>query len=70
MNTLRLIGKELIGMFVGDNKLALYVLAVVALAVLCATVLHLNALAAGALLLLGCLAVLVESVLRAARKGG
>ena len=65
MSMLSLIARELLGMFVGDNKLALYILAVVALAALCATVLHLNALAAGALLLLGCLAVLVESVLRA-----
>ena len=70
MRTLTLIARELLGMFVGDNKLALYVLAVVAVAALSALALHLNALAAGALLLLGCLAVLVESVLRAARKGG
>ena len=70
MRTLTLVARELLGMFVGDNKLALYILAVVALAALCATVLHLDARAAGALLLLGCLAVLLESVLRAARKGG
>jgi hypothetical protein len=67
MNTLALIGKELLGMFVGDNKLALYVLAVVALAAVCAFALHAGALATGAVLALGCAAVLVESVLRAGR---
>ena len=70
MRTLTLIARELLGMFVGDNKLALYVLAVVAVAALSALALPPGELAAGALLLLGCLAVLVESVLRAARKGG
>jgi hypothetical protein len=67
MNVLRLIGKELIGMFVGDNKLALYVLAVVALAAVCAQVLNTSGLVTGMMLALGCAAVLIESVLRAAR---
>ena len=66
MKTLKLIGAELLGMFVGDNKLALFVLAVVALAALCAQI----PLVAGVVLLLGCLGVLTESVLRAARKCG
>ena len=68
MNTLRLIGKELIGMFVGDNKLALYVLAIVALAAVCALALHASELVTGAVLVSGCAGVLAESVLRAARR--
>ena len=67
MNTLALIGKELWGMFVGDNKLALYVLAVVVLAALSALGLHASGLVTGAVLVIGCAGVLVESVLRAGR---
>ena len=67
MNVLRLFGKELLGMFVGDNKLALFVLAVVALAAVCALALHANGLITGAVLALGCAGVLIESVLRAGR---
>ena len=67
MTTLKLIGHELWGMFVGDNKLAIYVLVVVALAAASAFILQAGGAVTGAILVLGCTAVLVESVLRAGR---
>ena len=68
MTTLALIGQELLGMFVGDNKLALYVLAVVALAATLAFGLGASGAVIGAMLTLGCAGVLAESVLRAGRR--
>ena len=68
MTTLALIGKELLGMFVGDNRLALYVLAVVALAAALAFGLGAGGAWTGAVLTLGCVGVLAESVLRAGRR--
>ena len=68
MTTLALIGKELLGMFVGDNRLALYVLAVVAMAAALAFGLSASGALTGAVLTLGCAGVLAESVLRAGRR--
>lgn len=67
MNLLALIGKELLGLFVSDNKLALYALAVVAAAAVCAFGLNADAMVTGSLLALGSGGVLAESVLRAGR---
>ena len=67
MNTLRLILKELMGMFIDDGSLALLALVLVALITVAVEFLALPPLAGGVLLLLGCLAILAESVRRAAR---
>jgi hypothetical protein len=66
MNALAAIWHELVGLFIEDGSLALAILGVVAAAVIAAA---LGAkLAAGLLLLVGCLVVLAENVLRARRK--
>ena len=66
MSALAGIWHELVGLFIEDGSLALAILGVVAAAVIVAA---LGAtLAAGLLLLVGCLAVLAENVLRARRK--
>jgi uncharacterized membrane protein YdjX (TVP38/TMEM64 family) len=63
-NTLR----ELAGLFVDDGALALAIIAVVVLAGMAATLIPDAPLAAGAILLFGCLAALLSSVARAARR--
>lgn len=68
MNIFSLIIRELIGMFVDDEFLAMAVLAVVALAAVGAFVLAASQLVVGGILLLGCVFVLVSSILRASRK--
>ncbi len=68
MNILRIAVKELIGMFIDDGALALFSLLLV-LAVGLAVETALIAPAAGAVLLMvGCLVILAESVMRAARR--
>jgi hypothetical protein len=67
MKVVYLIVKEIVGMFIDDGSLAL--LAVILIAAVSAAV-KLTAmppLLGGVLLLIGCLAILVESVRRAAR---
>jgi hypothetical protein len=54
--------RELTGLFIDDGMLALALVAVVALAALVAWAVPASPLAAGALLLLGCLAALIASV--------
>jgi hypothetical protein len=66
MNALAGIWHELVGLFIEDGSLALAILGVVAAAVIVAA--FGATLAAGLLLLVGCLAVLAENVLRARRK--
>lgn len=68
MNVIRLIAKEFLGMFVDDGSLALLALLLVAIIAAAVKVLALPPLLGGALLLVGCLAILVESVRRAARE--
>ena len=66
MTVLKEIVAEVIGMFVGDARLSLAILAVVGMAaalIACG----LDRLGAGGLLLAGCLFILVESVRRGAR---
>jgi hypothetical protein len=66
MNVLIAVLRELIGLFVDDGSLALMILAVVILAGVFVTLAPDLQLAAGAVLLFGCLGVLVANVARAA----
>ena len=68
MNALRAVFRELAGLFVDDGSLALEILTVVVLAALCAALIPEVPLAAGGILLLGCLGVLFANVARAARR--
>jgi hypothetical protein len=67
MSVLIAVLRELFGLFVDDGSLALMILAVVLLAGLVATFMPDLQLAAGAMLLFGCLGVLLANVTRAAR---
>ncbi|RWH74715.1 hypothetical protein [Mesorhizobium sp.] len=64
---IRLVFKELVGMFVDDGNLALLALILIALVTAAVKVLGLPPLVGGFLLLGGCLAILLESTRRAAR---
>ena len=66
MNPLRLFGKEIIGLFLDDEFLAIAVLILVSAVAALVKALNLLPLAAGFLLLLGCVTILLISVLRAA----
>jgi hypothetical protein len=68
MSALGAVFRELLGLFVDDGALALEILAVVMLAAISAALISDAPLAAGAILLLGCLGVLSASVARAARR--
>ncbi|OHV89944.1 hypothetical protein [Mesorhizobium sp. ORS 3428] len=67
MNVVRLALKELVGMFVDDGSLALLALILIALIAGAVKLLALPPLIGGMLLLVGCLAILLESTRRAAR---
>ncbi len=66
MTLLQLIVAELIGLFIDDGFLAVVILLIVAVAAVCAWLIH-TPLLAGAVLILGCVGVLVASALRARR---
>ena len=68
MNVLIAVLRELIGLFVDDGSLALMILVVVMLAGILATLMPDLPLVAGAMLLFGCLCVLLANVARAARR--
>ena len=68
MNALGAVLHELLGLFVDDGALALAILAVVLLAAISVALAPNAPLAAGVILLLGCLGVLSASVARAARR--
>jgi hypothetical protein len=68
MSTLVAVLRELAGLFVDDGSLALEILAVVLLAGTSATLIPDVPLAAGGILLLGCLGVLFTNVTRAGRR--
>ena len=68
MNALRAVFRELLGLFVDDGSLALAILAVVMLAAISVALIPDAPLAAGAILLLGCLGTLSANVARAARR--
>ena len=62
MNMLGAVFRELVGLFVDDGALALEIIAVVALAAISASLVPEIPLAAGAILLFGCLGVLFTNV--------
>jgi hypothetical protein len=68
MNAPRAVFRELLGLFVDDGSLALAIVAVVVLAAISVALIPDAPLAAGAILLLGCLGVLSANVARAARR--
>ena len=68
MNTVRLIIKELVGLFIDDGSLALFALVLIFAVAAAVKLVGLPPLAGGILLLMGCLAILTESVHRAARR--
>jgi hypothetical protein len=68
MNVLLAVGRELLGLFVDDGALALEILGVVVVAAIAAALVPDLPLATGAILLLGCVGVLLTSVARAARR--
>ncbi|TPN83632.1 hypothetical protein FJ987_19210 [Mesorhizobium sp. CU2] len=67
MTIVRIIIKELGGMFVDDGSLALLALILIALVAAAVKLLALPPLIGGLLLLAGCLAILLDSVRRGAR---
>lgn len=69
MTVLRLIFNEFIGLFIDDEQLALSILAVVAGCWLIVRYVHDHSITIGLLLTLGCLGVLMASVVKGARKG-
>jgi hypothetical protein len=68
MKTLLAILREVAGLFVDDGSLAFAILAVVAVAAFLAFVLKASALTVGLVLLGGCVAVLIENVIRTAQR--
>ena len=60
--------RELVGLFVDDGALAFAIIAIVALAGIMAMLMPGVPLAAGAILLFGCLAVLLANAVRAGRR--
>ena len=68
MNVVRLVFSELIGLFIDDGSLALFSLILVAAVAGLVKFARLPPLWGGVLLLIGCIAILMESILRAARK--
>jgi len=69
MTMLKDLASELIGMFVAEKRLAIAVLATVAVTGSLVDFAGLDPLVGGTVLLLGCLILLIESVCRAARAG-
>ena len=68
MNLVRLVLKELVGMFVDDGSLALLALILIVVITVAVKLLALPPLIGGLLLLVGCLAILLESTRRTARR--
>lgn len=66
MNVLSLIAKEVVGMFIDDGALALFAMLLVAAITGAVKLAVLPPLAGAMVLLVGCLAILFESVRRAA----
>ncbi|QPC91854.1 hypothetical protein [Mesorhizobium sp. INR15] len=68
MSILTLILRELVGMFIDDEFLAIAILAVVAVAAVISIWLAAPQILVGGVLLIGCVAVVMASALRASRK--
>jgi Flp pilus assembly protein TadB len=60
--------KELVSMFLADARLTIATLALVAIVAAFVLALHIEPLVSGSMLLLGCLAILVEAAAREARR--
>jgi hypothetical protein len=69
MRMLKELAAELIGMFVGEPRLTISILVVVAAVGSLVDFIDLDPLLGGAALLFGCLVLLIESVCRSARAG-
>lgn len=69
MTMLKEFAAELIGMFVGEKRMTISVLAIVAATGSLVDFSGLDPLVGGAVLLFGCLILLVESVCRSSRAG-
>ncbi len=67
MNLVRVIAKEVIGMFVDDGNLALFSLLLIGVVGAAVKFAALPPLLGGVLVLVGCLGILLESVHRAAK---
>ena len=68
MSTLKAILSELVGLFVDDGALALLAALLIAIVAAAVKLLALPALGGAILLLVGCIAILADSVRRAAAK--
>ena len=68
MNILANVFRELVGLFVDDGALALAIVAIVVLAAIVAALMPDLPLAAGAVLLFGCLGALLLNVVSAGRR--
>jgi hypothetical protein len=68
MNVVRIVLKELVDMFIDDGSLALLALILIAGVTAAVKLLALPPLLGGIALLIGCLAILVQSVRRAASR--
>lgn len=68
MNVIRLIFQEFVGLFVDDEMLAVSILAVVGGCWLLSHFLHDTSITIGALLVIGCVGVLLSSVVQGARR--
>jgi hypothetical protein len=69
MNIVSDVARELSAMFLADFRLTISVLILVAIAALLIDWLHLNPLVGGSLLVVGSLLILVDAVVRGARRG-
>jgi len=69
MTMLKEVVAEMIGMFVGEKRLTIAVLGLVAVSGSLVDFTDFNSLIGGGLLLFGCLVLLIESVCRSARAG-
>jgi hypothetical protein len=69
MTMLKELAAELIGMFIGEKRLTISILAIVAAVGSLVDFIGLDPLVGGAALLFGCLILLIESVCRSARVG-
>jgi hypothetical protein len=68
MNAIRAALAELVGMFIDDGQLALTLIALIAVVTLVVKSAWIGPLAGGVALLAGCIALLLESVYRHARR--
>ncbi|MEK1893841.1 MAG: hypothetical protein AAAB20_11295 [Rhizobium sp.] len=68
MKVLKFILKETVGLFIDDGALALFAVALIALIGILVKVAGIDGLLGACILFLGCLLILAESVVRAARR--